>query len=94
MSNRKEYEKKVKEKLEELEKEVDALREKISSAGAELAPEQHPKVETLHKLKEEAKEKFNELLEAGDDAWENLQEGVEHYWTALGNELKAFDKMD
>ena len=51
-------------------------------------------MDKLHELKEEAKEKFDELLEAGDEACEKLQEGVEHYWNAPGNELKAFEVME
>ena len=94
MGSRQEYEQEVKKKLEDLEREIEALRGKVKSAEAELNPEHHNRVDKLHELKEEAKEKFDELLEAGDDAWEDLQEGVEHYWKALGNELKAFDEME
>ena len=94
MSSRKEYEQKVKQKLEDLEREIDVLRHKVKNTEAELVPEQHSRVEKLHDLKEEAKEKLSELMEASDDAWEELQEGVEHYWKSLGNELKAFDKME
>ena len=91
MSSKREYEDQVRAKLEELEREIDLLKAKVKVAEAELAPEHHEKVNKLHDLKEEAKEKLHELVEASDDAWEHLQDGVEHYWTAIGNEMKAFD---
>jgi peptidoglycan hydrolase CwlO-like protein len=94
MSGRKEYEQKVKQKLEDLEREIDALREKVKSTEAELTSDHHGRMEKLHELKEEVADKIDDLLEAGDDAWEEIQEGVEHYWKALGNELKAFDEME
>jgi|FLOH01.1.fsa_nt_gi chromosome segregation ATPase len=91
MSKRKLYEDQVREKLQQLEGEIDRLKQQIKNAETELLPERHSKIESLHSLKEETKEKFQELLAASDDAWEELQEGVEHYWKALGNELKAYD---
>ena len=91
MSKRKLYEDQVREKLKELEGEVDKLKAKIESTEAELLPEHHSKIESLHALQAETKAKFDELLEAGDEAWEELQDGVEKYWKALGNELKAYD---
>lgn len=91
MSKRKLYEDQVREKLKELEAEVDKLKAKIENTEAELLPEHHSKIEALHALQEETKAKFSELLESGDEAWEGLQGGVEKYWRALGNELKAYD---
>lgn len=91
MSKRKAYEEQVREKLKELEAEVDRLKEQIKSTEAELLPEHHSKLETLHSLQEETKAKFNELVDASDEAWEELQDGVEKYWKALGNELKAYE---
>lgn len=91
MSRRKLYEEQVREKLRELEAEVDRLKAQIKSTEAELLPEQHSKMESLHSLQEETKAKFGELVEASDEAWEELQDGVEQYWRALGNELKAYD---
>jgi len=94
MSSRKEYEEKVKAKLAELEAEIDRLRDQVKNAEAELLPEHHSRIENLHALKEKAMEKFSELVEASDESWEHLQQGMEHYWESLGNELKAFEKME
>lgn len=94
MSRRREYEEKVKAKLAELEVEIDRLRDQVKSAEAELIPEHHSKIEELHALKETAKQKFSELVEASEESWEHLQQGMEHYWESLGNELKAFEGMD
>jgi len=90
MNKRKVFEDKVKHKLQDLEKEVDRLKDEIKNDGAKLLPEHLSKMESLHAMMDESREKFHELVDASDEAFEGLQEGMEHYWIALGNELKAY----
>ncbi|MCB1669748.1 MAG: coiled coil domain-containing protein [Gammaproteobacteria bacterium] len=91
MSHRKDHEEKLKAKLTQLERDIDALKAKVKDVEGDLEHEE--KVEKLHEMKEEAKHRLHELMEASDDAWDELQEGAEHYWTALGNEVKAFENF-
>jgi chromosome segregation ATPase len=91
MSSRKQYEEKVKQKLQELELEIEKLKAQLKEVEAELVPEHHEKFQELHALQNKAKQKFDELVEAGDDAFESLQENMEEYWSSLGREIKAFD---
>ena len=91
MTSRKEYEKKVKSRLEELERDIEHLKVKVRTAEADLT--EQARVAKLHAMKEEAKEKLDELLNAEDDAWEDLQTGLESYWRSLGNELKAYENI-
>ena len=80
MSKRKLYEDQVREKLRELEAEVDKLKAKIENTEADLLPEHRSKMEALHSLQEETKAKFNELLEAGDEVSPVLR--IEEYGLA------------
>jgi hypothetical protein len=91
MSERREYEDRVRSELQLIEQEIDKLREHLSNVEQELAPEHHQKVLELHAMKETTKEKFAELVEAGDEAWGTLKHGMDHLYAALGNELKAYD---
>lgn len=90
MSKRAEYEESVKKKFAELEQEIESLKEKLKGAEAELLPEHHGTFENLHEYHTKAKEMLSELLEASDDVFEGLQEGIEHYYKAVGNEMMSY----
>jgi hypothetical protein len=42
-------------------------------------------------MRSETKDKADELLQASDETFEHFQAGMEHYYTAIGKELKAYD---
>ena len=90
MSKRADYEDKVRQRFAELEAEIDGLKEKLKSAESELLPEHHSKFEGLHNLQNRIREKLSELLAASDEAFEELQEGMEHYYKAVGNEMMSY----
>ncbi len=91
MSSRKNYEEKLKFKLEQLERDIEELMAKVKDVEDDL--EHEKKVEKLRDMKDEARKRLHQLMKASDDAWEDLQEGAEHYWSALGNEVKAFENF-
>lgn len=93
MSKRREYEEQVRAKLAKLEAEVDAIKKDIEAAESELTSEHHSKLEKVSELSDRVGDKLEELAEAGEDSWEHLQEGIEHYYQALGNEVKSFNKL-
>ncbi len=92
MSKKRDYENKVREKLNELEAEIEALREHVKEMEAELLPEQEEHFQRLHKLEAATKAKFRELVESGEEAYESVRSNLEEYWSSLGREVKAFDK--
>ncbi len=79
--------------MAELEAEVERLQLHIKQTEEELLPEHHEKMDEIKELASKARGKLAELAEASEDSWEHLQEGLEHYWKSLGNELKAFEKI-
>lgn len=90
MKSRKEYEAAAKAKMEELEADIKKLRKQASHAREEFVAEHKEKLDELHALNAKTREKFDELLDASEDAWKETQKGLEQYWKALGNELKAY----
>ena len=93
MSKRREYEEMVRAKLAKLEAEVDALKKEIEATESELTAEHHSKLEKVGELSGQVRAKLQELAEAGEDSWEHLQEGIEHYYQALGKEVNSFNKL-
>ncbi len=59
---------------------------KLSSADAQLNYAKH--IENLDHGIEATKIKLKELGEAGEDAWERIQEGVESAWGSLSDAVK------
>lgn len=92
MNKKKEYEARVREKLNELEAEIDALRDHVKAMEAELLPEHEEHFQRLHNLEAATKAKFQELVESSEEAYESLQDKLEDYWASLGREVRAFDQ--
>lgn len=91
MSKRKDVEKEMRQKLDSLEAEIERLRMQIDTVEAERAAEQHRRIQALLELKAKARSKFAEMLDASEEAWEEVQSGLEHYWSAVGNEMKSYE---
>ncbi|NKB33638.1 MAG: hypothetical protein GKR91_11125 [Pseudomonadales bacterium] len=91
MSQRKQYEVKVKQKLEDLEREIDKLKDQVEEMAEDLVSEEHENLQKLQALSKKTRGKFEELLEASDEAFETMQDNLEEYWASVGREMKAFD---
>jgi hypothetical protein len=63
-------------------------------AEAEVKAKYHQQIKELHVKKEEAQQNLNKIQEAGEDAWEELNGGIEQSWKILGDSVKsAMDKL-
>lgn len=83
------YEKKLQSKLDEWNAEIDKLKAKADSAEADAQLEYHKQIEELRAMQDEAGKKFDELKEAGDDAWEDLKAGIDRAWDSLSSSIKS-----
>ena len=77
MSKKQAYEEKFNAQLDELNAKVDVLKAKAKQADASAKAAYYEMIEDLLKKQSEAKTKFENLQEAGDDAWEDLKQGFE-----------------
>lgn len=89
MSMKQAYEKKIQTQLDEWSAEIDVLKAKADSAGADVQLQYYKEIEDLRKKQAAAQVKLDELKEAGEDAWEDLKAGVESAWDSLSNSLKS-----
>jgi hypothetical protein len=92
VSKRKEYEDKVKAKLKEIESDVQHFKAKIAASESKLTEEHKLTLDRVQRKWSETKNKADELLQASDEKFEHFQTGMEHYYTAIGNELKAYER--
>ena len=95
MEEKKTYLKKMAEQLEQLDTKIVELKAKAAKAGKEATAEIDKRVAELTAKQQEARQKFQELKEAGAEKWESLKgraekarDGVEGALTKIISKLK------
>ena len=89
MDKKQAYEAKFKAQLDELNAKIDVLKAKAKQSEASVEADYYQTIEDLKKKRSEAQSKLQKLREAGDDAWEDMKQGVEESWTAFANAVKS-----
>ncbi|MDD5287307.1 MAG: hypothetical protein PHD54_15760 [Desulfuromonadaceae bacterium] len=89
MNSRDEYVRKMQTKLEEWNAEINMLTVKADKVKAELRNDYNEQIESLKAKQTVARQKIEQLQEAGESAWDDLTSGVEKAWTALGEAMDS-----
>lgn len=89
MSSRDEYIRKMQAKLEEWNAEIDALTAKADKVTADVKNEYNEQIESLKAKQAAARQKIEELQQAGEGAWEDLKSGIELAWSAIGEAIDS-----
>ncbi|NIP59819.1 MAG: hypothetical protein GWM92_16050 [Gemmatimonadetes bacterium] len=89
MRTRDEWVEQAKAKLDEWNAELDRLEGKAQSAKAEREAQYRRVIERLQGYRDEARERLEEIQRAGDDAWDDLREGLQKSWSALTEGFRA-----
>jgi len=88
MEDRKAYIDKLSAKLKEWDDDILKLEAKVNTASAEAKVKLHEQIKDLKEKKEAARLKFNQIKEAGDDAWAEIKAGTEKSLKTLENSFK------
>lgn len=93
LQQKEEYEKQIKAKLQKINGEIQQLQSKAQSRATELKEKGKAEfaqaMEGLHKKKQAAAEKLNELNSASGKAWEDMKSGMDE---AMDELIKAYDR--
>lgn len=88
------YEKKLKGRLLEWRSDIEKLKAKAEQAEGDTQLAYYKKIEDLRTQQEDARDKLDDLRDAGDDAWEDLRAGVDKAWDDLGDAMsKAISRF-
>jgi chromosome segregation ATPase len=87
-SKRDEYVEKIKNQLDEWNKEIEALEEKAHLATGDIKSKYEERIASLRQHHNDAKEKAEEIRKAADDAWDELKEGFENAWQTVREAFK------
>jgi uncharacterized coiled-coil DUF342 family protein len=89
MSTKEVYLQKLRTQLDEWDAEIKKLKASAQKAGAELHIDYKEDIEEMRAKRDTALKKLEELTHSGDEAWEDLKEGIEHAWKDLGGAIKS-----
>ena len=81
------YIQKLKAKMDEWNAEIDILSAKAEQAKAETKIEYLKEMEDLRAKRRDLQEKIVEMEKAGENAWEDLKQGVENSWQIFKKSL-------
>jgi len=88
MSMKESYLQKLQAQLNEWSAEIDKLKAMADKAEADTRLEYYEQIDELRVKQAAANIKLRELMDASDDAWEDLKAGVESAWLSLGDSVK------
>lgn len=89
MSTKEAYMQKLRAQLDEWDAEMQKLKAKALKAKADLKIDYNEDIENMRAKREAARKKLDELGHSGDEAWEDLKEGIEKAWIDLGGAIKS-----
>ena len=89
MNKKEAYAQELQTQLDEFSAEIDRLKARADKAEE---PWHRQQVEMLQEKHRQAKAKLGELREAGDDAWDDVKEGITNALDAVGKAVKSAAK--
>ena len=94
MSKRDAYVKRMQAQLDEWNAEIDRLEARAKKADAQTKAEYEKRLEEVRAKRDDARARMAEFKKAGEDAFEELRDGVEKSWAELKKSLtRAKDRM-
>ena len=88
MTTRQEYIEKFKNKLDEWDSDIDELEAKAQRARADIKYEIEDQITSLRLKRDLARLKMSEIMDAGEDAWEDLKVGADEAWHSLKESIE------
>lgn len=90
MATKEAYQKKLEAQLKEWDANLDVLSAKAQKTKADARISYENELESLRSKRATAHKKLEELGKRGEDAWEDMKDGVEKIWDDMG---KAMEKL-
>jgi chromosome segregation ATPase len=89
-TSRNEFIDKMKDRLDELDKEIEDLKQEADKFDAEAKKEYENRLHDLREKRRDAKRRIDDLQSAGEEQWQKVKDEAEHAWNALGNSFNYF----
>ncbi len=83
MTTRHDYIQKLKDKLDEWDADIDEFEASAQRAKADIKYELEDQITSLKVKRDLAKLKLAELVDSGEEAWQDIKEGADEAWSSL-----------
>ena len=83
MTTRHDYIQKFKDKLDEWDADIDEFEANAQRAKADIKYELEDQITSLKVKRDLAKLKLAELVDSGEEAWQDIKEGADEAWSSL-----------
>jgi DNA repair ATPase RecN len=90
MSKRDEFIRKMKDRLDEWNLEIDVFEAKIRKIKTDMTDKYQAQIDELRKKRREGDRKLEQIRTAGEDGWAHLKAESEHAWNAMKDALETF----
>lgn len=90
MDNRDEFRQRWQTQIEHLSERIEELKTKAGQATAEIRAEMAERIRELEGQREKARAKLSELVDAGEDVWEEVAEEAEELLGKLKTGVEGF----
>jgi chromosome segregation ATPase len=87
MSMKEAYEKKLQGHLSEWRADIDKLKAKAEQSEGDAQIAYYKELEDLRTQQEKARDKLDDLRDAGENAWEDMKAGLDKSWDDLGDAM-------
>ena len=88
MTTRHEYVEKLKVKLDKWDNDIDELEANAKKASSDIKLEIGDQMTSLRIKRDIAKLKLSEIMDASEEAWEDVKEGAEGAWSDLKDAIE------
>ena len=89
MNSKEEYIRKMQAQLEELNTEIDRLTTRAGEAKADVMDEYNEIITALKARLEGARVNIEELQQAGENAWDDLKNGIDTVWSSIQEAISS-----
>jgi uncharacterized coiled-coil DUF342 family protein len=90
MSKRDEFIRKMKNRLDEWNFEIDTFEEKIRKIKTDMKDKYQDQIDELRRRRRESNRKLEQIRTAGEGTWAHLRAESEHAWSAMKDALETF----
>jgi predicted nucleic acid-binding Zn-ribbon protein len=77
------YVKKLKDRIDDWNAQIDKLSAKVDQADSKVKAEYRRRLEDARKKRKELEDKIAAMQQSGEGAWEALKDGIENSWEQL-----------
>ncbi len=92
MSDKKLYEQKIQAEFDASKAQIDKFKAEASGASADAQIEMHKQIKQLDEKMSEGKTKLAELVDAGEEKFDDMKKGVESIWQSTKSTLHHASK--